>query len=661
MARIALVHDWLNRPIGGGERVLLEFARLYPDAPVYTLLFDGRWYAGELDPARIRTSWLQRLPERARSRPRHLLPLIPAAVAAWDLSQFDIVLSSSVAFVKNVTTPASTLHLCYCHSPMRFAWDYWPRYVEEMQVGPLRRLAVTAMVAHARRWDLGGVSGVDAWMANSETTAARLRRYYRVRDVTVIPPPVDVDGLRALAETPKGDHWVTLSTLTEYKRIDLAVRAFTASGRPLVVIGDGPDRGRLAGLAGPSIQFAGHLDDAARGELLAGARALIFPGEEDFGIAAVEALACGTPVVAYARGGLTEIVEAGRTGVFFDEQSVPALNAAVEQLAGLPLDRELLVAAAGRFTVSRFRESVRDFVERAAAEHLAATRDDGAGPPGRAARAGPRILGVAVDPLTVAEAVDRIMERAADPSSPPAYVLKPYVEFFGPGATPEVRAIFDGAWLSLADGVAIQWAAAYERRPGHGALDLLRALAAIVLRPRSVTTVVPERVAGATLTLALLRACRDRGLGVFLIGSPKHNSISHTARYLEGVLPGLRIVGTAPGRVDPAADTGLLAELRRRRPDLILVGVGFPAQERLMARLSPQLSHGVLIGEGGSFDFREMGGGIRRAPGPVRRLGLEWFWRLLREPRRLGRQLAIPRFVLAVQREARLQDQARPE
>jgi len=303
MPRIALVHDWLNRPIGGGERVLLELARLYPDAPIYTLLFDGRWYAGELDPARIRSSWLQRLPEQVRSHPRYLLPLIPAAVEAWDLSRFDVVLSSSVAFVKNVTTPASTLHLCYCHSPMRFAWDYWPRYVDEMNVGPLRRLAITAMVARARRWDLAGVPGVDAWLANSETTAARLRRYYRVREVTVIPPPVDVDGLRALASTPKGDHWVTLSTLTEYKRIDLAVRAFTASGRPLVVIGDGPDRGRLAGLAGPSIRFAGHLDDAARGELLAGARALIFPGEEDFGIAAVEALACGTPVVGYARGG----------------------------------------------------------------------------------------------------------------------------------------------------------------------------------------------------------------------------------------------------------------------------------------------------------------------------------------------------------------------
>jgi exopolysaccharide biosynthesis WecB/TagA/CpsF family protein len=661
MPRIALVHDWLNRPIGGGERVLLELARLYPDAPIYTLLFDGRRYAGQLDPARIRTSWLQRLPEAARSHPRYLLPLIPAAIAAWDLSGYDVVLSSSVAFVKNVTTPASTLHVCYCHAPMRFAWDYWPRYVEEMNAGPLKRLAVTALVARARRWDLAGVRGVDAWLANSETTAARLRRYYGVQAVTVIPPPVDVEGLRALASTPKGDQWVTLSTLTEYKRIDLAVRAFSASGRPLVVIGDGPDRGRLESLAGPSIRFAGHLGDAARGELLASARALIFPGEEDFGIAAVEALACGTPVVAYAHGGLTEIVEAGRTGVFFDEQSVPALNGAVERLAALPLRRDELVAASRRFAAARFRESLRSFVDGAAAAHIAGARGDRHGLPGAAVQVRPRVLGVAIDPLTVSEAVDRIVERAALPGSPPAYVLKPYVEFFGPRATRAVRDIFEGAWLSLADGVAVQWAAAYDRRLGHGTLDLVRSLAAIVLRPRSVTTVIPERVAGATLTLALLRAARDGGLGVFLIGSPKHNSIAHTAHHLEGSIPGLRVVGTAPGRVDPGGDGALLAELRRCRPDLILVGVGFPAQERVMARLCPQLGHGVLIGEGGSFDFREMGGGIRRAPAPVRRLGLEWLWRLGREPRRLGRQLAIPRFVLAVQREARRRDQTNPK
>lgn len=369
MTRVALVHDWLNRPIGGGERVLLELAEMYPEAPVHTLLFDPGRYAVRLDPARVRSSWLQRLPAPLRSRPRYLLPLIPSAVESWDLSAFDIVISSSVAFVKNVITPVSTLHLCYCHSPMRFAWDYWPRYVEEMRAGPLKRLAVTRAVSRARMWDLAGAGRVDAWMANSETTAARIRKYYRVEEVTVIPPPVDVAGLGRLASTPKRDHCVTLSTLTEYKRIDLAVRVFSASGRSLVVIGDGPDRARLERMAGPSVRFAGHVSDAERAELLASARALVFPGEEDFGIAAVEALACGTPVVGYGRGGLTEIVTAGLTGVLFEEQTAACLAEALEQLLALPIRREQLSAAAERFAAPRFREGIRRFVELARVAH----------------------------------------------------------------------------------------------------------------------------------------------------------------------------------------------------------------------------------------------------------------------------------------------------
>jgi glycosyltransferase involved in cell wall biosynthesis len=254
---------------------------------------------------------------------------------------------------------------------MRFAWDYWPRYVEEMGAGPLKRLAVTRMVSRARLWDLAGARRVDAWLANSQTTAARIRKYYRAGEVTVLHPPVDVAGLRPAAPGLRGRHCVTLCTLTEYKRVDLAVRAFTASGEPLVVIGDGPDRRRLEGLAGPGIRFAGHVDDRTRADLLATAKALIFPSEEDFGIAAVEALACGTPVVAYARGGLTEIIAGDRTGVFFEEQSVAALRAALERLAGLDIRPQELVAAAERFAAPRFREGLLAFVDRAHAAHVA--------------------------------------------------------------------------------------------------------------------------------------------------------------------------------------------------------------------------------------------------------------------------------------------------
>lgn len=370
--RVALVHDWLDRRVGGAERVLLELARIYSDAPVHTLLFAPEHYGALLAPERVRTSWLQGLPAAVRRRPRYLLPLIPSAVEQWDLSGYDVVISSSSAFVKNVLTPPSTTHVCYCHTPMRFAWDYWPRYVDEMRLDPVRRLAVRAMVSRLRVWDLAGASRVDHWIANSRTTAARIAKYYRVADATVIHPPVDIEAFEPCHVEDRGDFYVTLSTLTEYKRIDLAIRAFNISGRRLVVIGDGPDRARLEELAGPTVSFAGHVADTERARLLARARGLVFPNQEDFGIAPVEALASGTPVVALGRGGLTETVEDGRTGVFFDEESPLALNDAVDRLERLRPETGVLVAAARRFDASRFREAITAEVERARAGHAAA-------------------------------------------------------------------------------------------------------------------------------------------------------------------------------------------------------------------------------------------------------------------------------------------------
>jgi glycosyltransferase involved in cell wall biosynthesis len=361
---VALVHDWLDRPMGGAERVTLELAGLYPDAPVYTLLFDPTLSHGGLDPNRVRTSRLQRLPAALRRRPRYLLPLIPGAVEAWDFSGFDVVITSSAAFVKNIRSSPDTLHVCYCHSPMRFAFDYWPRYLEEMHAGPVTSAAVRALVHRLRRWDLAGTPRVDRFIANSATTEARIARYYR-RESAIVHPPVDMTALGPVE--PRNDHYVTLSTLTEYKRIDLAIAAFNESRRPLTVIGDGPDRSRLEALAGPTISFAGHADDATRARLLGAAKALVFPNEEDFGIAPVEALACGTPVVAYGRGGLTETVEEGRTGVFFTEPTTAALNAAVDRLEAMSVDRQALITSARQFSPARFRREIEAVIDSALA------------------------------------------------------------------------------------------------------------------------------------------------------------------------------------------------------------------------------------------------------------------------------------------------------
>jgi N-acetylglucosaminyldiphosphoundecaprenol N-acetyl-beta-D-mannosaminyltransferase len=260
------------------------------------------------------------------------------------------------------------------------------------------------------------------------------------------------------------------------------------------------------------------------------------------------------------------------------------------------------------------------------------------------------ILGVPVDALTVAQAVDLVAARAADRTSAACYATKPYVEFLDRAAVdPEVRDLLRGAEWNLPDGVALQWAAAYlDGRPGIA--RLIGLLAAIVVRPRAVTRVLPERFAGVSFTLPLLERCAREGLGVHLVGSPKAQSIEATARHLRERIPGLVVTGTSPGRFDDTAQDVLTVRLRAERPDVVLVGMGFPRQEQVMAHLSTSLEHGVLIGEGGTFDFTEFGGATRRAPSQLRRAGLEWLWRLWLEPSRWRRQLAIPRFVVRVWR-----------
>jgi N-acetylglucosaminyldiphosphoundecaprenol N-acetyl-beta-D-mannosaminyltransferase len=264
-----------------------------------------------------------------------------------------------------------------------------------------------------------------------------------------------------------------------------------------------------------------------------------------------------------------------------------------------------------------------------------------------------------VDPLTRDQAVTTIIEQAVRPGGPSFYVVKPYVEFLDRAARDDtVRDLLNGAWLVLADGVGAQWAAYYRyggpRSPGR----LIGSLLDIMFRPARLATVLPQRFAGITFTRKLLEAARDQDVRVYLVGAPRASTITDTAGVLSQLVPGLRIVGThdgrAPGlpagRVDAGWYASLLEDLSRAQPDLILIGMSFPLQEEVMATIQPSLSHGVMIGEGGSFDYRQFGGLVRRAPRPLRAVGLEWLWRLLREPRRIRRQAAIPRFIWRVWR-----------
>lgn len=272
------------------------------------------------------------------------------------------------------------------------------------------------------------------------------------------------------------------------------------------------------------------------------------------------------------------------------------------------------------------------------------------------------VLGVRVDPLTREQAIDSIIDRATRPDGSSAYVVKPYVEFLERAARDgRVRGLLNQAWLVLADGVGLQWAAYYRYGGRRSFGRLVVSLFDIMLRPHRLNRVLPQRFAGISFTRPLLEAARDGGVRVYLIGAPRRSTISATSQALTRLIPGLQIVGchdsrtpgVVPGRVDASWRSSLLEDLSRTKPDLILVGMSFPLQEYVMATIQPSLPHGVMIGEGGSFDYREFGGSRRRAPELMRAVGLEWLWRLLLEPRRLRRQAAIPRFIWQIWRSSR--------
>lgn len=320
--RVAIVHDYLNQ-YGGAERVLEALHELYPDAPVYTSLYDPTAMPEAYLSWDIRTSFMQRLPGWRTHFRRYFL-LYPAAFESFDLSAYDLILSSSSAYAKGVIPRPGAVHVCYCHTPMRFAWRTRD-YMEREGITRLQGALLPFALSYVRLWDVVTSDRVDAFVANSQVVARRINRYYR-RDAEVVPPPVDLPPYRP---QPAGDFYLAGGRLIPYKRIELVVEAFTRLRLPLKIFGDGRDRRHLEQLAGPNIEFLGWVDEQTRIDLFARCRGFIFPGEEDFGITPVEAMAAGRPVIAYAAGGALETVIEGVTGRFFHTPTAAALAAAV--------------------------------------------------------------------------------------------------------------------------------------------------------------------------------------------------------------------------------------------------------------------------------------------------------------------------------------------
>lgn len=362
--RVAIVHDWL--PLyGGAERVLEQILILYPDADLYSIVDfipkDKRKFL--LDKA-VHTSFVQKMPG-ARKYYRNYLPLMPLAIEQFDLSRYELVISSSYAVAKGILTGPDQLHVCYCHSPIRYGWDLQSQYLEH--VGARHRITVWAarvLLHYIRMWDLRTAHGVNSFIANSAFVARRIKKVYG-REARVIYPPVDTASFTLNAN--KENFYVTASRMVSYKKIDLIVDAFTRMpDKELIVIGDGPDFKAIKAKAGPNVKLVGYQENADFVGYMQRARAFIFAAEEDFGIVPIEAQACGTPVIAYARGGVAETVVSGETGIFFKEQTAACLQAAVRDFehhrAGLHPERCRMNAE--RFSVARFRREFSAFLER---------------------------------------------------------------------------------------------------------------------------------------------------------------------------------------------------------------------------------------------------------------------------------------------------------
>jgi glycosyltransferase involved in cell wall biosynthesis len=362
--KVALVHDWLTGQ-RGGEKVLEVLAEIFPEAPIYTLFHLRGSQSPAIEGRIIRTSFLQGFPF-LKKHYRWYLPLFPLAAELFDLREFDLVVSSSHCVAKGVITRPDAVHVSYIHTPVRYAWGQYHDYFGPGRLSVLARPVIPLLIHGLRLWDEASAARVDRFIANSGNVARRIRKYYR-RGAEVVFPPVDADFFTPAAGQARGDEYLVVSALVPYKRIDLAVAACNDAGRKLFIVGDGPEAPALRKMAGPSIRFVPFLPAEDLRQAYREARALLMPGEEDFGIAALEAQACGTPVLAYGRGGALETVRPGRTGLFFEDQTASGLAAALDKFDRFVCNKSAARSNALRFSRQAFKRRLAGVLRRAVA------------------------------------------------------------------------------------------------------------------------------------------------------------------------------------------------------------------------------------------------------------------------------------------------------
>ena len=358
--KVAIVHYWLVS-MRGGEKVLEALCRLYPDADIFTHVYAPEAISEPIKAHKIITTFIQKLP-MARTTYKKYLAMMPLALEQLNLSNYDLIISCESGPAKGIIPPPSALHICYCHSPMRYIWNMFHDY--RTNAGFITRLLMPVLSHYVRSWDAVAAMRVDHFVANSETVSSRIRKYYR-RESTVIHPPVDISLFETVSPESLEDYYLMAGELVAYKRPELAVQAFNASGRRLIVIGGGEMMAALKKLARPNVAFLGYQPFDVLRHHYSRCRALIFPGEEDFGLVPVEVMASGRPVIAYGKGGARETVTDGVSGLFFSEQTVEAIEAAVRRFESIDFDPQVIQTQAARFSSEHFDKKMKAYVEQA--------------------------------------------------------------------------------------------------------------------------------------------------------------------------------------------------------------------------------------------------------------------------------------------------------
>lgn len=355
--RIALVHDYLMQD-GGAERVLLAFHRMFPAAPIFTLFHDPRRMHPGFSDARIIPSFLNTLPF-AKGHYEWYLPFMPHAMESFDLSGYDLVISSTSSIAKGVIAAPGAVHICYCHTPTRFLWEARHTYIHDLPQPSFIKRLLPFYLHHLRKWDVLAAERPDILLTNSNTSKERITRFYR-RNAQVISPPVDIDLIQP-SEKHQG-YWLTGGRLVAYKRFDLVVRAFNYLDLPLKIFGSGPEENKLRALAGPKTEFVGTVSEAGKFKLYQNAIGFIYPHVEDFGITAIEAMAAGKPVIAYQKGGATETIVQGKTGVFFNAQVWQELANAILRFDPTQFSATTIRAEAERYSQKRFIADIKQVI-----------------------------------------------------------------------------------------------------------------------------------------------------------------------------------------------------------------------------------------------------------------------------------------------------------